>query len=129
PDCLADAAAADAVHTVVPVAGAHERQTMWAEAPGIADGADTMLIERSLFFRRLRQAVRVFLSWRERRPFEEGIRHVQHACVATDLHIVTRGEGQPEEIVREMRADAAARRRMPPVLHIAFDELMFRRAE
>ena len=39
------------------------------------------------------------------------------------------GIGQPEIVIRDARAHAASDGRMPPVLHVAFAELMGGRAE
>ena len=46
PDALALAVLADEVHAVVPVAAAHERQAVLAEAQAVLDGADAVLVER-----------------------------------------------------------------------------------
>jgi hypothetical protein len=45
PDALAAALDADPVHAVVPVAGAHQRQTVLAEPQAVLDGAHAMVVE------------------------------------------------------------------------------------
>src|SRR5206468_9260470 len=47
PDALAFALCAHQVHAVVPVAGAHERQAMLAEAQPVIDRANAMFIKRA----------------------------------------------------------------------------------
>src|SRR5436190_1545203 len=45
PDALAAAAVADQVHAVVPVAAAHQRQAVDAEAQAMLEGATRMLVQ------------------------------------------------------------------------------------
>jgi len=45
PDALALAFIADEIHSIVPVAGAHERQAVLAEPQSILDRAHAMFIE------------------------------------------------------------------------------------
>ena len=59
----------------------------------------------------------------QRSPSKKGNHFVQHGRVAGGFDEVDDGVGQPEQIVGDARAHAAPRRRMPPVLHVAFDEL------
>ena len=53
---------------------------------------------------------------------------VQHADIPGDADIVRDGERQEQPVVGEARADAASRWRVPPMLHVAFLELMAARA-
>src|SRR5450755_205252 len=48
---------------------------------------------------------------------------IQDHMLAGRRDIVARYEWQPEIVVRESRADTSARRRMPPMLHVAGLEL------
>ena len=54
---------------------------------------------------------------------------VEHGAVAGMAHVRGHGVRQPQQIVRAPRPGAAAGRRMPPVLHVAVDELPRRRAQ
>jgi hypothetical protein len=47
PDAFTAAFRADAVHAVVPVAAAHERQSVSAESASVLDGAEAMLVDRA----------------------------------------------------------------------------------
>ena len=125
PDAFALPAGADFVHAVVPIAAAHQRQAMRAEAQAVLDRPQAMLEQRTFAERRsaatrnrscscgssdreLEVTALVRREWRHRR------------CV----DIVADDERQPEIVVGEARADAAAGRRMPPMLHVAFLELL-----
>ena len=83
-----------------------------------------MLVERADVVGDVRQVVVGFLVRRATgAAVEEGNALVQHAGVAGRADVAADGQGQPEVVVGEVRAHAAARRRMPPVLHVPFAEL------
>ena len=125
PDAFTFAVRADAVHAVVPVADAHQRQTMRAKAGERAvDGARAVLVDRGLFARRLRLQVHFVLVRLERRRFDELDRLVEQRAIARGRHVVVRDEWQPQVIVRELRAHAGAPGRVPPMLSVALDELV-----
>jgi len=124
PDTFAAAFFADQVHAVVPVAATHEREAVLAEFERVFDGANAMVIERGGFFGTLGQVIVRFLLGLERRAFEKGNRFVEHAGVGHAGDVAAGGVGQPEIVIGEMSADAAASRRVPPMLDIAFAELM-----
>ena len=63
------------------------------------------------------------------RSLEERDRLVEDRRVAGDREVAVDGVGQPEPVVGDARADAAAGRRMPPVLDVALDELTRRGAQ
>ena len=63
------------------------------------------------------------LPFGERIAFEEWNFFVEDGHVAGGFDEAADRIRQPKQIVRDARAHAASRRRMPPVLHIAFDEL------
>ena len=54
---------------------------------------------------------------------------IEDSDVAGGLQVVRHRIGQPQQIVRAARSQAAAARLVPPVLHVAFDELPSRGAE
>src|SRR5688572_27261802 len=65
----------------------------------------------------------------ERAHREEGNGLIEDRRVAGDAHVVVHDVRQPREIVGESRADATSAVWMPPVLHVALDELARRRSE
>ncbi|MNM60738.1 hypothetical protein D3C81_720280 [compost metagenome] len=83
-----------------------------------------MRIQRVALCRRCRQVVIPFLFRCYRAPLDEADHFVQHAGVAGDLQVAACALGQPEIIVRAAGAYAATLRRVPPVHHIAFGELV-----
>jgi hypothetical protein len=71
PDALAAAVFADAVHAVVPVAGAHQRQAMHAEI-GAFESAAAMLEQGRGFVADARFEECIMTLARQRRSFDEG---------------------------------------------------------
>ena len=124
PDAFAAALFAHQVHAVVPVAAAHQRQTVFAEFQSVFDGAHAMLVERGRLFGAIRQIIVSFLLRLDRPAFEKGNLFVEHAGVGDARDVAAGDVRQPQIVVGKMRAHAAARRGMPPMLHIAFAELM-----
>ena len=57
PHALASAVLADEIHAVVPVAAAHQRQAVLAEAQAMVDRANAVLVERADVVGDLRQVV------------------------------------------------------------------------
>ena len=117
------------VQAIVPVAAAKERQTVDAEVEPAFDRPNAVVVERSGGGARLGQVVGRFLVGPGHAALQEGHRRVEHARVAGRLHVAADRRRQPEEVVGTVCADAAALRRMPPVLHVALLELSARRAE
>ena len=74
--------------------------------------------------RAVRQIVVGFLLRLDRPAFEKWNLFVEHAGVRDAGDVAAGGVGQPEIVVGKMRAHAAAGRRMPPMLHVAFAELV-----
>ncbi len=91
--------------------------------------SNTVLVERSTFFGRVRQVVVGVLVRVHRSSLEEWDGHVQHARVACPENVATRDEWQPEIVVRTVRAHASTRRGMPPMLHVSIGKLTARAAE
>ena len=90
----------------------------------VLDGAHAMFVERGRFLGAIRQIVIGFLLRLDRPGFEEGNLFVEHAGVGDARDVAAGDVRQPEIVVGKMRAHAAAGRRMPPMLHVAFAELM-----
>ena len=82
PDALALAVLADEVHAVVPVAAAHQRQAVLAEAQAVVDRADAVLVERADVVGDLRQVVVRFFVGPQRPRRQERHALVEHAGVA-----------------------------------------------
>ena len=70
-----------------------------------------------------RNVVGVFRSFGYWGTFDERQRLVQHRHVIRGAQVVQAGKGQPQQIVRKVRAHARAVRRVPPVLHVALRKL------
>ena len=83
-----------------------------------------MLVERGRLFGAIRQIVVGFLLRFDRPGFQEGNLFVEHAGVRDTRDVTAGGVRQPQVVVGKMRPHAAPGRGMPPMLHIAFAELM-----
>ncbi len=123
PRALATAGRPDAVHAVVPVAGADEGKSVGAGGDAFVDRADAVFEERSSRRRHRRLAVRLQRIRCKTRRIEEGHALVEDSRIAGGADIFRDDKGQPQQIVRATRAQSAAARLVPPVLHVAFDEL------
>ena len=82
-----------------------------------------VLVDGRLLLRHARKIEDFVLVRRQRSHLHERHDLVEDACVAGDPHIVIDDERQPCEVVGEARANAASVGRVPPVLHVALDEL------
>ena len=124
PRALAAALRPDAVHPVVPVAAADQRQPVRADGQALVDRANAMFEERAVFGRTRRAARR-----RSAGPASSGgasrngMRSSSTRGVAGCRHVLGDDERQPQQIVGATRSQAAAARLVPPVLHVAFAEL------
>ena len=99
PDALAFAERADTVHAVVPVAAAHQGQTVRARGRSGVDRAQTVLVERGPLRRHARHAVDVVLLGLETPLLEERDLLVEHGAVARDAHVLRGSERQPQHVV------------------------------
>ncbi len=126
PDAFAAALVPDAIHAVVPVAGADQRQTVCAVALPMLNRSPRVLVQARRLGRAPGHVVPRLLVRRHRWTVEESHGLVEHAGVVGRLHVPAQRERQPQVIVRNARANAAPRRRMPPVLNVALDELSAR---
>ena len=90
----------------------------------LLDGAEAVLEQRAVFGRR-RSAGRRLRARRSRAaaPRRNGTRSSSTRGVAGGAHVLGDHERQPQQIVGAAAAQAAAGRLVPPVLHVAFDEL------
>ena len=124
PDAFAAPRVPHAVHAVVPVAAPHQRQSVLAEFQAALDGDHAVLVERRRQFGAVREVVVSLFLPLDRTGLEEGNHLVEHPGVGDARNVAAGDVGQPEEVVGEMGPHAAPRRRMPPMLHVAFAELM-----
>jgi len=60
---------------------------------------------------------------------EAGVLVVEDCEIARDLDVMGGGVRQPDPVIGDPRANALARRRQPPMLNVALDELPRRRAQ
>src|SRR6266513_586510 len=102
---------------------------MFAEFQTVLDRARAMLIERGRFLGAIWQIVIRFLFRHNRTRVEKGNLLVEHASIGGAGNVAACNVRQPEIIVGKMGTHAAAHRRMPPMLYIAFAKLMRRGAE
>jgi hypothetical protein len=123
PRAFASSLVTDEIHAVVPVAAAKERKPVSAGCDPAVDGAQAMFEQRPSLPGRGRCAIGLVLVGREQRRRQIWDPFVEYAGVAGHAHVLGGHMGQPEEIVRAAAAQTAAGRLVPPVLHIAFDEL------
>src|SRR3954465_15623596 len=88
----------------------------------------TVIVDAPAFIRNFGQIVDLV---RIRVQLPHGVRKhvdVEDSGVARNIDVVVEDVRQPYKIVRELRSDSAPTLRMPPMLHVAFDELPARRA-
>ena len=123
PHALAAALMPNAVHAVIPVAGADERQSMRADGQAALDGADTVFVEGPALARHRGLTVDLSLAGREGGRFQEGHGHVEHGLITGALQVVGHSVREPQQVVGAAAAHAAAGMLVPPVLHVPFYEL------
>jgi hypothetical protein len=100
-----------------------------ADGGAALDGTHAVLVQARRFTRACGQVVIRVVLGVHRPAFEKGHRLLQHRGIARGEHVARHRPGQPQVVVGAMRAHAAARGRVPPVLHVAFVELMSRAAQ
>ena len=83
-----------------------------------------MFEKRGASLRNARLEIRFLLPLGEFIAFEKRHGFFQHGHVAGGFDELNDGVRQPQQIVGHARANAASGRRMPPVLHVAFHELV-----
>ena len=124
PGALAAALPAHAVHAVVPVAAADERQAVRAGGQALVDRAQAVLEERAALGGRRaagrRPPARPGASGGASR---NGTRSSRTPVSPVVRDVVRHRVRQPEQVVRAAGARAAAARLVPPVLDVALDEL------
>ncbi len=123
PDALAQSSLADAVHAVVPVATAHQRQAVPADLEAVVQRPGTVFVEGRRLSRELRLEEVFSFVRLQHGAAEERNDFGQYGRVGRRLHIVGRRVGEPDPVVRDASPHALAGVREPPMLDIAFGEL------
>ena len=124
PGALAAALPAHAVHPVVPVSAAEERQPVRAGGQALVDRAQAVLEERAALGGDARLDVGLLLVRGERWRFQERHALVEDTRVPGRPRVVRGRVRQPQQVVGAAGACAPAARLVPPVLDVAFDELV-----
>ena len=128
PHALAAALRAHAVHAVVPVPRAHQRQAVRAGPRRAAKRTHAVFVQRAGGPARPHLPVDVLAVIGDRDILQKGHRFLQHGGVAGGPHIGRRRIGQEQHVVGYPGAHAAEGL-MPPVHHVPRFELMRRAAQ
>ncbi|MNM49875.1 hypothetical protein D3C81_608920 [compost metagenome] len=95
PHAFAKALFADAVHAVIPVPAAHQRQAVGAILQGMPEGALAMLVQALDQVRLGGQVVIGLFTGIQRTPLQVADRFVQHRAVANKRHVAAGCQRQP----------------------------------
>ena len=124
PNALALSLHADEIHAVVPVAAEDQRQTVLAGSlDSKVERQGAMLIKACRLFGDFRLIEGIVFALLQLAPFEEWQLFIEDRAVARRLDIKRSAIAEPDNIVRDQRADARPGRWQPPMLDIAFREL------
>src|ERR1017187_2275336 len=123
PDTLALAVLSHPVHAVVPVSGADQRKAVATDTEASVQGPGAMFKEAGARRRYPRLKIGFEVSRGKMFAFQKGYGLIEHTGFSRDFEEVDYGVRQPQQIVGNAGANAASRRRMPPVLDVALDEL------
>src|SRR6185295_9096501 len=123
PDALALPLSAHPIHAVVPVARADQRQPVLADDERAVDRSQAMLVYVAALPGRRRLQIRFVLARLEQTGGEKFGLLVEHAPVARGADVDRSDIRQPEQVIGAARARAAIGGWMPPVKHVALDEL------
>ena len=88
PDAFAPALVTDAVHAVVPIAGADQGETVAAHLEAPVQSPRAVFIQRRPVFRLRRLEVRLLVALIQGRPLEPGNLFVEHRLVLGRQEIV-----------------------------------------
>src|SRR5688572_2896525 len=117
------------IHSIIPVAGADQRQAMASQREASIDGARAVLEHGGAIGGYFRREVGLALAFREWLSFQKGHNLFEHVRITSRLNVVRDGIRQPEQVVGDSCAHASAGGWMPPVLDISFQELSRRGAQ
>src|SRR5436190_6608644 len=113
PDAFAPAPLAHAVHAVVPVAGADQRQTVFSDLQALVERSRAVLEEGGGVIRDYRLEIGVLLVRQQRAAFEKGNLLVQEREIAGRLDVAGRGVRQPAPIGGNACTNSGAARALP----------------
>src|SRR5688572_20554406 len=111
------------IHSIIPVAGADQRQAMAPQREASIDGARAVLEHGGAVRGYFRLKIGLALAFREWLSFQKGHSLFEHVRITSRLDVVRDGIGQPEQVVRDFCTHAPAGGWVPPVLNISFQEL------
>ena len=100
PRALASSCRSHAVHAVVPIAAADERETVGAGREALVDRPNTVFEEGPVLGGHARETVRLVRVRRKKRCLQERHALVQHADVACRADKFGRHVREPQQIVR-----------------------------
>src|SRR5438128_1587939 len=93
PDAFAHAFVANAVHTIVPIAGAHEWQAVRAELTSALDCAKAMFVEGAFLLTSLPDPIIIFLFTAKQWATQKWRNFIENACFAGHGNKPAYGEG------------------------------------
>ena len=114
---------ADPVHTVVPVATAHQGQPVGAHGQAAVHGECRMFVHRCLLGAGGGLVVSILSTRRYDTAFNKCHLFVEQRRVVSGIQVMRAGMYQPQTVVRKMGSHTHACWRVPPMLNIAFDKL------
>ena len=115
---------ANAVHAVVPVAAANQRQAQFAgQLQALVEAAGAVLEQRSRRIGLHRLEERIMFASGQQRAFEKVQLLIENCRIAAALDVLRSGVGQPHPVIGDARAHALAGMWQPPVLYVALDKL------
>src|SRR5262245_61407672 len=129
PGTLSTAGPSDAVEAIVPVAAPDQREPVRPDRQTFFDGADAVFEHRSFKLGHVWLQIALLRVARQRWGFDEWHRPVEKVEISCMFDVVCGDEGQPQQIVRAARAQAASSWLMPPVEDVTLDELARSRAK
>ena len=124
PDRFALSFNAYPVHAIVPVAAAHQRQSVAADPKAAVNGTGRMFKHRGPLGADGGRVIGIFSTARNGRAFKKRDLLVQQRGVARGSQVKHTGVGQPQQVIRKMGAHPIAQGCVPPVLHIALNKLV-----
>ena len=108
PDTLAFSCGPDQVHPIVPVSRADQREPVASHPETAIERARAVLEQGPALRGHARLEIKIFLPRRERRPVEKGNDLLENSEIGSDFQVLNDHIGQPEQIIGDPGAHAAA---------------------
>src|SRR5271169_4280265 len=102
---------------------------MYAELQSVFNGANAMFVQRARLVRTTRQIIVRFLLWLEGPALQKGNLLLEHPFVPNTRDVAAGDVGEPQIVIGNPGAHSPAGWWMPPMLHVAFTELIRRRTQ